>query len=367
MSTTVTSRRTFRSWPVRLRRELTYSDRLAMLVMVVLAVVVMVWGAVQPDVLPYTVMVLPMFIGSLWLGPRTLPWYVVICLIGVTVMVASQPTVNSRSVARILVTFAMGLLILLTSFRRGRLGVSGPRSESMFVDLRDRIARQGGLPTLPAGWHAEAAVRTAGGTAFAGDFVVSGHASGDTEVGEAFGVALVDVSGKGVEAGTRSLLLSGAFGGLLVALRPEDFLPAANEYLFRQQWEEGFATAIHLHLDLRTGGFALRKAGHPPALWLQAGSGRWRTLESEGPVLGLVPEAEFELVEGVLRAGDALVLYTDGLVERTRRDIGSGIDRLAGQVALLPRDGFTGGAERILDRLATGADDCAVLIVHRAS
>ncbi|MGN6251160.1 MAG: PP2C family protein-serine/threonine phosphatase [Marmoricola sp.] len=367
MSTSVSSRRTFRSWPVRLRRELTYSDRLPMLVMVALAVVVMVWGALDPTLLPYTVMVLPMFIGSLWLGPRTLPWFVVVCLIGVTVMVAAQPTVNSRSIARILVTFAMGLLILLTSFRRSRLGVSGPRSESMFVDLRDRIARQGGLPALPEGWHAEAAVRTAGGTAFAGDFVVSGQASGDTQVGDAFGVALVDVSGKGVEAGTRSLLLSGAFGGLLVALRPEDFLPAANEYLFRQQWEEGFATAIHLHLDLRTGAFALRKAGHPPALWLQAGSGSWRTLDSDGPMLGLLAEADFETVEGVLRPGDALVLYTDGLVERNRRDIGSGIDRLAGAVSLLPRDGFVGGAERILDRLATPSDDCGVLIVHRAA
>jgi hypothetical protein len=367
VSISATSRRTFRSWPVRLRRELTYSDRLPMMVMVALAVLVMVWGAFDPELLPYTVMVLPMFIGSLWLGPRTLPWFVIICLIGVTVMVASQPTVNSRSVARITVTFAMGLLILLTSFRRGRLGVSGPRSESMFVDLRDRIARQGGLPRLPQGWFAEAAVRTAGGTAFAGDFIVSGHAAGDTQVGETFGVAVVDVSGKGVEAGTRSLLLSGAFGGLLIALPPEEFLPAANEYLFRQQWEEGFATAIHLHLNLTTGEFALRKAGHPPALWLQAGSGGSRTLESDGPVLGLVPDAEFELVEGRLRPGDALVLYTDGLVERSRRDIGSGIDRLAGEVSLLPRDGFEGGAERILDRLANPSDDCAVLIVHRSS
>ena len=61
---------------------------------------------------------------------------------------------------------------------------------------------------------------------------------------------MVDVSGKGEEAGTRALLLSGAFGGLLGALPPAEFLPAANDYLLRQDWDEGFATAVHLSLDL---------------------------------------------------------------------------------------------------------------------
>ena len=72
---------------------------------------------------------------------------------------------------------------------------------------------------------------------------------------------MVDVSGKGEEAGIRALLLSGAFGGLLGALPADQFLPAANDYLLRQEWEEGFATAIHLSLDLRTA--ASRSA--PPA------------------------------------------------------------------------------------------------------
>ena len=49
-------------------------------------------------------------------------------------------------------------------------------------------------------------------------------------------VALVDVSGKGVDAGTRALLLSGAFGGLLGSVTHEEFLPATNRFLLRQQW-----------------------------------------------------------------------------------------------------------------------------------
>ena len=114
----------------------------------------------------------------------------------------------------------MCLIVLAASLRRSRLGVAGTMGESMFVDLRDRILQQGGIPDLPRGWHAESALRSAGGTPFAGDFVVATLASPTR-----LELAVVDVSGKGEEAGTRALLLSGAFGGLLGALPPAQFLP----------------------------------------------------------------------------------------------------------------------------------------------
>lgn len=67
-----------------------------------------------------------------------------------------------------------------------------------------------------------------------------------------------------MDAGSRALLLSGAFGGLLGSLPPHGFLPAANGYLLRQDWDEGFATSIHLVLDLESGDYELLSAGHPP-------------------------------------------------------------------------------------------------------
>jgi serine phosphatase RsbU (regulator of sigma subunit) len=173
------------------------------------------------------------------------------------------------------------------------------------------------------------------------------------------------VSGKGIEAGTRSLLLSGAFGGLASAVSPDRFLVDANEYLLRQQWEEGFATAIHLHLDLVTGEFELRKAGHPPAVWLHAGSGRWSILDSDGPVLGLIPDASFEVVRGRLLPDDALLMYTDGIVETVSRDIGSGIDKLAGRAQLLFPTGYDHAAPKLIGQLATRNDDAALVMVHR--
>jgi hypothetical protein len=337
------------------------SDRLALVLLVAFTLAITGAGVLWESWVPFTALLFPMFLGSLLLGPRALPWFVVfVCGCVCVLLVVAQESISQRSVTRVAVTFAIALLIMGTSFRRSRLGVSGPRGESMFVDLRDRIARQGAVPGLPKQWLAESVARAAGGTSFAGDFVVAARTNdGYLEL------VVVDVSGKGVEAGTRSLFLSGALNGIVSALPGKAFLPAANEYLLRQGWDEGFATAIHLHLHLETGDFELRKAGHPPAVWLHAGSGRWTVLSSDGPALGLLPDVEFETLFGTLQPGDGLMMFTDGLVESSARDMSDGIDMLAGHGGRLVVDGFEGGAERVVRAMHEPGDDVALVVVHR--
>jgi hypothetical protein len=82
-------------------------------------------------------------------------------------------------------------------------------------------------------------------------------------------------------------------------------------------------------------------------------------------VLGVIPGAEFEAVPGTLADGDALLLYTDGLVETTDRDLHSGIDRLAGRGQRLMQRGFAGGASWIVGELGSAHDDQALIVVHR--
>jgi serine phosphatase RsbU (regulator of sigma subunit) len=238
--------------------------------------------------------------------------------------------------------------------------VAGARGESMLVELSDRILSLGELPDLPAPWAAEVAIRSSGGTRFAGDFVVAGGSDPNR-----LDLAVVDVSGKGEQAGTRALLLAGAMGGLVSAVDPVDFLPAANAYLAGHPWPDGFATAVQLSLDLRSGVFRVWSAGHPPALHWVAGSGRWLPLASEGPLLGLIPDADFVGVTGTLRSGDALMFYTDGMVETRRGDIGMGIDKMLGQADQLLRGRFEGGAALLADELGSPDDDRALLLVWR--
>ncbi|MGI5257824.1 PP2C family protein-serine/threonine phosphatase [Streptomyces angustmyceticus] len=262
----------------------------------------------------------------------------------------------------VLVVAAVGLFGLLIAQFRSRVGVPWRRGGTMLFDLRERIRVQSELPRLPEGWHHEMALRPAGGQSFSGDFVVASRTHG----GEILEVVLTDVSGKGMDAASRALLLSGAFGGLLGSLPPHGFLPAANGYLLRQDWDEGFATSVHLVLDLESGDYELLSAGHLPALQLSAGSGRWEEKPGEGPLLGVYDGAQFDPVKGTLRPGDVLMLFTDGLVEAADRDIAEGIDRLTGEADRYVAGGFAGAAWHLIEAVAKDVnDDRALLLICR--
>src|SRR5262249_8983460 len=152
-----------------------------------------------------------------------------------------------------------------------------------------RVRLSGELPPLPAGWDAEVLLRPAGGASFSGDFVVATR-SADERLLE---IVVCDVSGKGVDAGTRSLLLSGAMGGLLGWLSREACLPAASASPRRQGGGAGFAPAVHGAVALESGASVLGSAGPPPAAHFQAGSGRWRLTKAEGTALGIAPEVAY--------------------------------------------------------------------------
>lgn len=329
--------------------------------LVVLSLAVLVGVIINAEDVPFTSLMVPLLLGSILLGPRLLPRFVLLVLVLVSLSLALQPDRSPRIWGAFVIQVLMCVIVLLAALRRARLGVGLAAGESMFVDLRDRISRQTGLDALPRGWHVETALESAGGTAFAGDFLVATR-----PLPHRLEVALVDVSGKGEEAGVRALLLAGAFGGLLGALPPAAFLPAANDYLLRQDWDEGFATAIHLSVDLRSGAFEVWSAGHPPAAVRRAGSGRWTALQTEGPILGVVDQATFTREAGVLERDDTILLYTDGMVERPRSDIDLGIDRMLGEAEQVLRRGVVGSAQRLVDSLGSRSDDRAVLVLTRA-
>ncbi len=343
-----------------MRRGLTWETRQALL-LAALAAAFTVAIALAPQDVPLSTLMIPLLLGSLFLGPRTLPWAVIFVMVMLTVAVYRQEEVGWKTAGTTMVMFVMGLVVLVANHQRASLGVAGTRGESMLVDLRDRILTQARIPELPGNWSVQSAIHSAGGTPFAGDFMVATRPLSSNRLE----VTVVDVSGKGESAGTRALLLSGAFGGLIGAMRPEDFLPAANDYLFLQDWDEGFATAVHMTLDLDSGDYEIRTAGHPPAVHRQAGSGRWQVLRSEGPILGLIEDAEFSSVSGRIGPGDAVLLYTDGMVEEPRRDIDLGIDRMLGEMESLLRGTWDDAANRLAVSLGSRDDDRAIVVVHR--
>ena len=342
------------------RRHLLHSDGFVLLVLSLCAVALGLLNTEGSGTwFPVSTISLVVLVGGFLLSVRSvLLLYVVVAAVGV-----NEYSHGGRSMGPFFVVVVTAAIVLLFARSRGRLGVQGTRGDSMLVDLRDRLRAQGEMPVLPEGWSAEVVLRSAGGASFSGDFLVSTR-SDDEQTLE---VALVDVSGKGVDAGSRALLLSGAFGGLLGSATPEEFLPAANRYLLRQQWDEGFATMGHVVIDLASGDYLLATAGHPPAVHFVAGSGRWHVSEaSEGPLLGIFPDAKFVTERGRLDRGDALLMFTDGLIETPGKDISVGIDKLLGEAERLVTRGFRHGARKLIDRVAAAHnDDRAVVLIWR--
>jgi hypothetical protein len=323
-----------------------------------------------PEAWTPAMLALPVLAGGLLMKLRGQLLLLIIC---VTVLFGSSYHREATGVAfgSAGAVFATAALVILTSRSRLRLGVQGTRGETMLLDLRERLLSQGRVPALPPDWHVDMSIRSATGqSSFAGDFLIAALSrpalSGDPADEprcRTLELGLVDVSGKGVKAGTRALLLSGAFGGLLGTVPSRDFLTAANRYLLRQDWDEGFATAVHLVVELETGSYRFHSAGHPPIARLTAKTGKWSIEEAEGPLLGVLDHAEFPATEGCLDRGDALLLFTDGLIERPGRDLEEGLDRLLGAAETRLTSGFTGGADRLITEVASNVNDDRALVV----
>ncbi len=122
-------------------------------------------------------------------------------------------------------------------------------------------------------------------------------------------VAIGDVSGKGLKAAMNVALIIGTIRTLAEFQRdPKEILAGLNRRLVGRM-QGGFTTALLLRLD-RFGHCTLANAGHlPPYL-----NGNELTI-SESLPLGIVAESEFADQNFMLRKGDCLILYTDGVPE----------------------------------------------------
>ena len=210
-------------------------ERLALPALVLLSLLTIPGSATLGlDVVPTSMQVVPLLGGALLLRRRPMRWLLLAVAVGVGHDLVTEGLLRVRP-GTLMVVVVTAVVAYEFARSRDETGLAGATGDTLLLELRERLQQQGRLPELPSGWRGDVVVRPAGGAPFAGDFVVSSLTGG----GRTLELALVDVSGKGIEAATRALLLSGALGGLLGSLRPEEFLPAANRYLDRQAWDEG--------------------------------------------------------------------------------------------------------------------------------
>ncbi len=223
-------------------------------------------------------------------------------------------------------------------------------------------------PTLPVipGVEMEARYRAAlDGIEVGGDFYDVFDTGGD------WVVVLGDVCGKGAEAAAVTALVRYTVRSVAMDLRqPSGVLRRLNEVLLQESSTERFCTVVYMRLVPTAGGIRLviARGGHPPPIIVRA-DGSVERIGAPGTVLGIVPDVRLWEETAVLRPGDAIVLYTDGVTEAGRgaRELGEdGLAELLSSCSQLPPSEL---AERVeAAAIAAGGsrshDDLAIVVMR---
>ncbi|MFF7975689.1 SpoIIE family protein phosphatase [Streptomyces sp. NPDC007905] len=143
------------------------------------------------------------------------------------------------------------------------------------------------------------------------------------------GLSIGDVAGHGLPQAAVMAQVIAALRGIVVRCgdRPSVVMSELNAYLHRYHRGQ-MATACYLLYDRRARTLTYVKAGHPPPLAVCSdGSSRYL----DGPVsppVGPIPGARYHQGETTLTEGEAVLLYTDGLIERRAEPLDTGLARL---------------------------------------
>ena len=143
------------------------------------------------------------------------------------------------------------------------------------------------------------------------------------------GIALADVSGKGVAA---ALIMSVVQASLRIIASDGDIsLPRLaarmNEFLYRTTPGNKYATFFYAQVDGDRRQLRYVNAGHNPPYLMRArrsgdaaGNGQMEELTIGGAVVGMLPGMSYEEATVDLCSGDVLLAYTDGVTEAHNPD-----------------------------------------------
>ena len=195
------------------------------------------------------------------------------------------------------------------------------------------------------------------GFEIAGINIPARHVSGDyfdyLEVDSTkLGVAIADVSGKGVPASIimaicRSVLRSQATGNG----SPAEVLQKVNRQLYPDIKEDMFISMAYVILDHTNGAVTLSRAGHDAPIVYNAETNTAAPVKPPGMVVGIDSGSVFDRITGdfplSLNRNDCLLLYTDGVTEA------------------LDTNGDEFGPDRMIECVRTSAPEGAPAIIAR--
>jgi serine phosphatase RsbU (regulator of sigma subunit) len=301
---------------------------------------------------------IPIGLAAWWGGRRAAAAAVVGCAVLYLIGSAIQPVSHfgATLAVRLLAFVAVAVLVSLLREKMTVLEHSVEELEAIRAALTPAA-----LPQLPGVDAAAAFVPSEHGVS--GDFYLL------TNGPDSSAVAIVgDVVGHGPEAARLATFIRARFAAFAANTSdPAELLMLANGALFdRPRHERELVSAVCLRYRTEGSRLCWAIAGHPPPLRL-AGLAE---LPSETPTFLLGAEADLSLSnrEASLRAGDGVVVYTDGATDVRREGAMLGLDGLSkflSPLAKLPAGAMVSQLEKAILEWAEGPirDDLCVLVL----
>ncbi len=146
------------------------------------------------------------------------------------------------------------------------------------------------------------------------------------------GVMIADVMGKGIPAAIMMSSFRGALQAYIDTIQDipaycenkdteqcnKDIINRINKMACNECRDGEFITLFHAAIDVRDMTITYCNCGHEPTLLIR--NGKIIELDKGGLVLGIDPQAEYEVETVELKDGDSLLFYTDGLIDAANFD-----------------------------------------------
>jgi sigma-B regulation protein RsbU (phosphoserine phosphatase) len=342
------------------RQLLTEENRATGLLNVILALAIGAvaytdWIVVENDSLGY-LYVLPIALSGL---VNPLPITIALCLLCAWLQDLFGPTDAPHvRIIRGVITLAgyliVGFLVNLIARQRGRLAAEVRQERDDYerdLTLAAQVQRQV-LPKPPVmpGIELAAAMQTA--RLLGGDYY-DFYPISDKIVD----VVIADVSGKGAAA---SLLMP----SLAVALRlrarelsgPAAIIKDLDGILKQITNTATFVTIFYARFNPSRRTLQYSSGGHNPPLLVRTSTNEIFQLDQSGPIVGILPDAQFTDTIVPLQPGDILTLFTDGVTEQENQNEEQfSVDRLKNLILTNENDSASALATHITDAVSNFA------------
>jgi serine phosphatase RsbU (regulator of sigma subunit)/PAS domain-containing protein len=225
--------------------------------------------------------------------------------------------------------------------------------------LQQAITPRTAVPVPTPGLDVAARYRPAGpGSLVSGDW----YDTVPLPSGQIF-IAVGDIAGHGIDAVTGMVALRNCLRGLAITgAGPAELLDWLNKIAFHLT-DGIIGTAVCGLFDPETRSLRWARAGHLPPVLVRDGKAAILDLP-DGVLLGADPDAVYREAALMLEPGDALVLYTDGLIERHDEPIDDSLDGLLALATAAAPD-IHEFADHLLSEARSDTSDDACLVAVR--